>query len=100
MRKIFKIAALATTLFMFGCGPIGSESIITRISKDSPISLPSTTPFNGKFKAQINSGTSLDAVTAGNYKASVHLGNPTNQNSQITGGGYKVSTTFSALPVR
>ena len=80
-------------LLIVGCGPIGNESIIKRVGQ-GPISLPSSTPFEGKFKSSINSGSSLNAVTSGNYKANVRIGNTTEQTSQVTNGGYKVSTSF------
>lgn len=92
--KHIQIALLITFMsFVVGCGPIGTESIIKRVGQ-GPITSPSTTPFEGKFKASINSGTSLNALTAGNYRANIRVGKTTEQTSQVTNGGYKVSTSF------
>ena len=93
MRHIYFGSIIILASLFAGCGPVGTESIIKRVGQ-GPISLPSSTPFEGKFKASINSGASLNAVTAGNYKANVRVGKTTEQTSQVTNGGYKVSTSF------
>jgi len=93
MRHRLFIFLFIFASFVVGCGPIGTESIIKRVGQ-GPITSPSTTPFEGKFKASINSGTSLNAVTAGNYRANIRVGKTTEQSSQVTNGGYKVSTSF------
>ena len=93
MRHIYFAILIIYGFMIVGCGPIGNESIIKRVGQ-GPISLPSSTPFEGKFKSSLNSGSSLNAVTSGNYKANVRIGKTTEQTSQVTNGGYKVSTSF------
>ncbi len=93
VSSTFYIMAFVLSYFLQGCSPHGDLSRVTRIGGGDSITQPSL--FGGKFKNQLSAGSSSNQLTAANYKVNISVGSQFTQTSTVTGGSYKVYTSFN-----